>query len=103
MSKGYVLLDTGAIKSAVAKKDGLIRSYNEINKEYDSIVEDLLKDWKGRGARAFKQDATTVKTNITGIYDILRTLCDTLSDCLDVFEECDKALGEYNQNPNGET
>ena len=101
---GFVLLDTKAIKNALAKKDDLIKSYEAINKEYDSIVDDLLKDdhWKGRGATAFKKDATTVKTNIVGIFEILKVLCDTLTDCLEIFEECDKALGEYNQNPDAE-
>ena len=99
---GFVLLDTKAIKNALDKKDGLIESYKAINEEYDGIVNDLLKVWKGRGATAFEKDATTVKTNIVGIFEILKVLCDTLTDCVEIFEECDKALGEYNQNPDAE-
>lgn len=96
---GYVVLDTKAFDSAIAKKADLINSYNALNTEYDRIVTVLLNNWKGKGATAFKKDAQTVKTNIVGIYDILKIMCDTLTDCRSVFAECDSALGEYNRNP----
>lgn len=99
---GYVTLDTRAFDKAIGKKDDLIRKYNEINEEYDRIVSSLLSNWEGRGADAFKEDARTVKTNIVGIYDILRIMCDTLTDCKEVFAECDTSLGEYNRNPKTE-
>lgn len=96
---GYVVLDTKAFDAAIAKKADLINSYNALNTEYDRIVAALLNNWKGKGATAFKKDAQTVKTNIVGIYDILKIMCDTLTDCRSVFAECDSALGEYNRNP----
>ena len=96
---GYVVLDTKAFDEAIAKKQDLINSYNALNEEYDRIVGNLLSNWKGRGAAAFEKDASTVKTNIVGIFDILKTMCDTLTDCKAVFAECDAALGEYNRNP----
>ncbi len=96
---GYVVLDTKAFDAAIAKKADLINSYNALNTEYDRIVATLLNNWKGKGATAFKKDAQTVKTNIVGIYDILKIMCDTLTDCRSVFAECDTALGEYNRNP----
>lgn len=96
---GFVVLDTKAFDGAIAKKQGLINSYNVLNQEYDRIVNDLMANWKGRGATAFQKDAMTVKTNIVGIFDILKTMCDTLSDCKEIFSECDAALGEYNRNP----
>lgn len=98
----YVVLDTRAFDNAIAKKQDLIRSYNALNQEYDRIVNNLLANWQGRGATAFKKDATTVKTNIVGIFDILKTMCDTLTDCKEIFAECDTALGEYNRNPEAE-
>lgn len=96
---GYVVLDTKAFDAAIAKKADLINSYNALNTEYDRIVTALLNNWKGKGATAFKKDAQMVKTNIVGIYDILKIMCDTLTDCRSVFAECDSALGEYNRNP----
>lgn len=96
---GYVVLDTRAFDAAIAKKADLIHDYDALNTEYDRIVSTLLANWKGKGAEAFRKDAQTVKTNIVGIYDILRIMCDTLTDCRTVFTECDSALGEYNRNP----
>lgn len=96
---GFVVLDTKAFDEAIAKKQDLINSYNALNQEYDRIVNSLLDNWKGRGAAAFQKDAMTVKTNIVGIFDILKIMCDTLSDCKEIFAECDAALGEYNRNP----
>lgn len=97
---GYVVLDTRAFDVAIAKKDDLISKYDAINNEYDDIVNTLMNNWKGKGANAFKKDAQTVKTNIVGIYDILRVMCDTLTDCRAIFAECDTALGEYNRESN---
>lgn len=99
---GYVVLDTKAFDAAIEKKADLINSYNALNTEYDRIVTALLSNWKGKGATAFKKDVQTVKTNIVGIYDILKIMCDTLTDCRAIFAECDSALGEYNRNPKAE-
>lgn len=99
---GFVVLDTKAFDAAIARKPLLIESYNALNQEYDRIVNRLMENWKGCGATAFQRDATVVKTNIVGIFDILKTMCDTLSDCREIFSECDAALGEYNRNPDGE-
>ena len=98
-NNGFVVLDTKAFDEAIARKQSLIDSYNALNQEYDRIVNNLMANWKGRGAAAFQKDATTVKTNIVGIFDILKTMYDTLSDCKEIFAECDAALGEYNRNP----
>lgn len=95
--RGFVVLDTRAFDAAIARKQGLINSYNALNQEYDRIVSGLLANWKGKGADAFSKDAKLVKTNITGIFDILKTMCDTLTDCREIFGECDASLGEYNR------
>ncbi len=97
---GYVLLDTKAFDAVIDQKDSLVQRYDKINTMYDEIVNTLLADWVGRGAAAFKDDANNVKANISGIYDILKIMCDTLVDCRAIFEECDSALGEFNRNPN---
>lgn len=99
---GYVVLDTKAFDAVIEKKADFISKYDAINSEYDRIVNTLMSNWKGKGANAFKKDAQTVKTNIVGIYDILKMMCDTLTDCRAVFAECDTALGEYNRETNSE-
>lgn len=98
----YITLDTRAFDKVLAKKDDLVNEYDAINEEYDRIVSELLKNWEGKGADAFENDAKKVKTNITGIYDILKMMCDTLTDCREIFAECDTALGDFNRNPESE-
>lgn len=98
---GYRVLDTRAFDKAISRKQGLIESYTSLNDEYDRIVSTLLVNWQGRGADAFRKDAQTVKTNIVGIFDILKMMCDTLEDIREVFAECDAGLGDYNRNPDG--
>ena len=65
--EGYVILDTRVIDKVIAQRESLMNSYKEINDEYDRIVRDLARNWKGRGADAFQKDAKAVKRNITGI------------------------------------
>ncbi|MBQ8298187.1 MAG: hypothetical protein IJX77_10445 [Ruminococcus sp.] len=96
---GCVLLDTRAFDEFINQKETLVRRYDAINTKYDKLVSDLLDDWSGRGAQAFASDAEKVKANISGIYDILKIMCDTLTDCKEIFSECDRSLGEYNRNP----
>lgn len=96
MSNEFVLIDTSLIDKAISQREHLVSEYDAINQEYDRIVNDLLKDWKGKGAVAFKNDAGKVKTNISGIYDMLKIMCDTLEDCKSIIAEVDTSLGEYN-------
>ncbi|MCR4645629.1 MAG: hypothetical protein K5695_09515 [Oscillospiraceae bacterium] len=95
----YVVLDTKAFDAFLAEKDDLLRRYDDINNRYDAIVSTLLDNWVGQGAMAFYSDAKNVKANISGIYDILKIMCDTLTDCRQVFDECDRSLGDFNRNP----
>jgi len=101
-SSEYVVLDTKAFDAFIEQSASLVQRYDTINSTYDDIVKRLLQDWVGEGADSFYIDAKKVKANITGIYDILKIMCDTLTDCRQVFEECDKSLGDYNRNPSGE-
>lgn len=95
----YVVLDTKAFDAFIEQKESILQRYNDINATYDNIVETLLESWIGRGANAFRSDAKKVKDNISGIYDVLKIMCDTLTDCRQVFDECDHALGDFNRNP----
>ncbi|SFC28533.1 hypothetical protein [Ruminococcus albus] len=95
----YVVIDTTKIDKGIGMKDSLIKQYDDINTTYDDIVSKLDQNWKGHGAEAFMKDANTVKQNIKGIYDILKTMCDTLTECKLVLEECDNGLGEFNRDP----
>jgi WXG100 family type VII secretion target len=84
------------LDKAISKREAILEKYNEINEELDSIVEELLKNWKGQGADAFRSDVDKVKKNMSGLYDVLKTICDSIEDCQYLIAKDDKALGDYN-------
>lgn len=93
----YNILDTLEFEKFIGKQNDLKKRYNDIQKRYTTIVDTLMKDWKGHGADAFYNDSKKVVSNLRNIGDILSTMCDTLSDCYDVFKECDTQLGKNNR------
>ena len=99
MDNEYVLLDTSAFDRAIAQKEKLRYEYRALNNDYDRIVQELSENWKGRGAEAFKKSAKDIRTNIVSLSEILDTMMQTLIDCKTVFEEYDRELGKYNENP----
>lgn len=94
----YNLFDTNSFGAFIASQGKLQQRYSDIQTRYKQIVDELLEQWKGRGADAFKEDYEKVMSNLIGIQDILLTMCDTLSDCYDIFSECDTSLGINNRN-----
>lgn len=94
----YKLLKTAAFQNFIDSQSDIKKRYDEIRKRYGDIVKELCEGWKGKGADAFREDSEKVMTNITGIQDILNTVCDTLNDCLEIFDECDNSLGKANQD-----
>ena len=93
-----VLLKTRAFSDFINARTQLLGDYEDIKTAYDSIVKDLLANWQGRGADAFSVDSAEAKANLNGLFDILKTMCDTLIECRDVFEECDTRLGQSNRS-----
>ena len=96
-SEEYNVLDTRIIDSVISKREHWMQTYNEIDRNYQDAVKKLLENWQGRGADAFREDTRAVQRNISGVYDILRTMCDTLTDCRELFSERDAGLGNYNR------
>ncbi len=94
-----ITLDTKAFDAVKDLQNQLVADYDKINSDYERIISTLLANWEGRGADAFREDATKVKTNIGGIYDILKIMCDTLDDCRKVFTEADSGNGEFCRSP----
>lgn len=93
----YVLLDTSAFLEFIEKKDSILTKYHSLEQEYDSIIDTLLENWEGQGAIAFRGDSNKVRKNIASLGDVLDTMCETLQGCLDIFDECDEALGRINR------
>lgn len=94
-------LDTTKFIEFIEEKPKLLTEYERLLNKYNEIVETLTGadgKWKGIGADAFASDAEIVKTNIIGLGDILTTMCNTLQDVLEIFDECDRTIGQTNKN-----
>ena len=98
----YRCIDTRVFDRCIEQKDSFIRRYDKIVTDYDKIVERLGSNWSGEGASTFLEDARIVRTNITGIADILANMVNVLTDIRQVLGEVDHQLGESNRNPDAE-
>ena len=96
---GVNTIDTSAFDAVMGIRGELLTDYDKLNADYDKIISTLLENWDGKGAEAFEGDATKVKTNIGGIYDILKTMSDTLLDCKEIITLSDNQIGDVNREP----
>jgi len=97
-TQAFNLLDISKFDNFINAKSSLLAEYDAINRRFESIKRNLAENWDGQGADAFAQDSQIIRTNIGGIEDALRTMCDTLIDCRAVYVECDNALGTANRS-----
>lgn len=94
-------LDTEKFIEFIEEKPKILTEYERLLNKYNEIVDTLTGadgKWKGVGADAFASDAEIVKTNIVSLGDILATMCSTLQDALEIFDECDKSIGQSNKD-----
>lgn len=94
---GFNYLNLAYIDDFIKQREDFTNRYNKIAEDFKNITEKLLENWAGEGADAFRADAQNVGTNLTGIGEMLGLMCDTLSDCGEVFTQVDKAIGEMNK------
>ena len=97
-----IAIDSRDMDRCINMKDTFISRYDDIVTSYDEIVARLSENWKGYGAETFISDAKVVRTNITGIADILSTMCSTLQEVRVIIGEVDKQIADYNRNPDQE-
>lgn len=91
-------IETAEMDKFIQNEWKYTREFEDIKKQYHSIVDELMLDWKGYGADAFRDDANVVISNLAGIGDTLSSICDILNDCRDIFEECDNSLAQNNRD-----
>ena len=96
MSNEHIKIETRYLDEAISKREAILKKYDAINSELDSIVKDLMGNWAGKGAKAFEKDITKVKRNMSGLYDVLKGFCDVIEDCKAMIAKQDSALGKYN-------
>ena len=92
-----VLLEVKKLKAFVEQKNDFAYKSIKIQEDFKSIVEDLLREWKGEGADAFREDSEKVLSNLARLSEMLVLMCDTLSDCCEVYTNVDTAIGAMNR------
>lgn len=95
-------LDTSAIIDFLSNENDLKSKYSSITSDWNTVVQGLEEHFKGYGADAFFKDTKKVSCTLDGVGDVLKTMCDTLRDCLDVYNEADVTLGKSNSDSSKE-
>lgn len=99
----FVSADITAIARFMDESPAIIREYDEIKKQFNTINETLLKSWKGDGADAYKRETDHILENIGGIKDVLDGLNNSaIKDIRDSYSKLDEELGQFNRNPKTE-
>lgn len=90
-----VMVDIAAIDKVLSMRYPVLKDFQSVTAQYDRITATLLAEWKGKGAEAFKKDAESLRINIASLYDLAKSMFDTLEDARAIYIECDADLAEY--------
>lgn len=91
------ILDTRSFDEFEDTRGHMLSLYDEILKDYESTVTQLLMNWEGYGAEEFESDAKRLQNNLINLQDIIKNMYDTLVDCREIFNEFDGKLGMANR------
>lgn len=81
----------------------IIKEFNSIKTEFESINSTLLKKWKGEGAEAYKEETDHILEKIGGVEDVLKGINEgVMNDIKDSYLQLDEQLAEFNRNPQSE-
>ena len=96
----FVSADITAIAKFIDESPDVIKKFDDIKKDFNTINGDLLEKWKGLGADAYKLETDHILENIGGIKDVLDGLNNSaIKSIRDEYSKLDEQLGEYNRNP----
>lgn len=99
----YVSADITAIARFMEQSPEVIKEFDAIKEKFNSINGELLKNWKGDGAEAYKYETDHILENIGGIKDILDGINNSaIKSIRDEYSKLDEELGEFNRNPKTE-
>lgn len=81
----------------------VIKEFNSIKTEFGNINSALLKQWKGEGADAYKNETDHILEKIGGVEDVLKGINEgVVKDIKDNYMLLDEQLAEFNRNPKTE-
>ncbi len=100
---GFVSADITAIAKFMEDSAEVIKEFDSIKSEFNTINETLLKKWKGEGADAYKYETDHILENIGGIKDVLDAINNSaVKSIREEYSKLDEELGEFNKNPSSE-
>ena len=95
---GLNLVDTRSFHVFLEKQAEFLKKYRQIDTDYHAAVEELLADWEGKGADAFRADVRQVEKKLLSLLDVMETVTSVLVDPEDAFDTTDQASAHANQN-----
>jgi len=94
MSGNVKHLDTVEFNATVSRYEAHIKEFKGIVEEVNKIGDELLENWKGKGANAFEKDSGQVKLNLKDISEIMYDLRDALVNAETEYLKSDLAMAK---------
>lgn len=96
----FVSADIEKLVRFQKESEEVIKEFNAIKTEFESINSTLLKKWQGEGADAYKDETDHILEKIGGVEDVLKGITEgVIMDIKDNYMALDEQLAEFNRNP----
>ena len=91
-------VDTTKIGEFIDKSPALVEEFENIKKDFNSINETLLGQWKGEGAKEYKQETDHILEKIGDLKAVIDEINNsTIKDIRKQFSDVDNDLGTFNR------
>lgn len=94
MDENVRKLDTQNFNQTIADYAKQIKQFEEIVAKVNSVANDAVEHWKGKGCNAFEKDYKKVQLNLKDISDIMYDMRDALIEAHAEYMKTDNALSK---------
>ena len=103
MANAFISADTSIFAQFKKDSDDAIETFKKIKNDFNDINTELLKNWKGKGADAYKKETNHILENVGGIKDVLDSINEgAVTTVQEYYDKLDEELAAFNMNPSGE-
>lgn len=96
----FIEADIEKLENFVSQSAEAVSEFKSIKEKFNQINSELLVSWKGNGADAYKKETDHILEKIGSLKEILDTINeDILSDVIEIYNQLDSDLAEFNKNP----
>lgn len=101
--EAFISADIEKLVRFEKESEEVIKEFDSIKTEFESINSSLLSKWKGVGADAYKDESDHILEKIGGVEDILKGINEgVVKDIKDCYMKLDEQLAQFNRNPQSE-